>query len=497
MPERERQSSAELAAAADDLEALKTVARRGPKQLVRLVERQRAHAPVMARTTVAQRRERLRRLGAAIAARRQDILRALYADLRRPPAESELAEIHNSLQEIAFAVRHLKRWMRPQRVRTPALLFGTFSRLRFEPRGTVLILAPWNYPFSLAINPLVAAIAAGNCAVVKPSEKAPATARLVASLIGAACDEREVAVVEGGPEVAKALLELRFDHFFFTGGAAVGKLVMAAAAKHLASVTLELGGKSPAVVDQSANVVAAAQRIAWGKFLNAGQTCTAPDYVLVHGAVANDFLTALKATIERFYGSDPAARRTSPDFARLIDDAHFRRVVDLTERTVAGGARIEIGGEWDAPTRYVAPTVLSDVAVTAPVMEQEIFGPVLPVLTYRELSEAIGVMRQHGKPLASYVFSGDRRVVNEVLSSVPAGGTTVNNTLLHYGSAELPFGGVGESGIGSYHGYHGFLAMSHARPVLRQREPALTRLFFPPYRGRLHALARRVLRWLE
>ncbi|NIM50754.1 MAG: aldehyde dehydrogenase family protein [Gemmatimonadales bacterium] len=459
--------------------------------------RQRSHAPAMARTTAAERRRRLRRLRCAILARRREIVDAIYEDLRRPPFESEIAEIHNTLQEIDVAIRRLPRWMRPKRVRPTMLLAGTSSRLVFEPRGVVLIMAPWNYPFGLVINPLVAAIAAGNCAVLKPSEKAPATAALLESLIDEVCDASEAVVVQGGPEVAASLLELPFDHFFFTGGSHIGKIVMAAAARHLATVTLEMGGKSPAIVDASADVKAAAERIVWGKFFNAGQTCTAPDYVLVHATVADEFVSAVEQAAARLYGRDEAERRASPDFARIVDEPHFRRLVDLVERSVASGARVVIGGKWDAETRYVAPTVLSGVTPDAPVMEEEIFGPVLPILTYRDLTEAIMHARGHGTPLASYIFSRDKGVIGEFQRGVPAGGTLVNNTLLHYVSSELPFGGWGSSGMGAYHGYHGFLTMSHVRPVVRQREPALARFFYPPYRGRLHDLAQRVIRWLE
>lgn len=466
-------------------------------RLRELFERQREHAQLMARTTARERRERLRRLRRAIERRETEIVEAIRADLRRSPFESEIAEIHKVLLEIGCAVRRLPRWMRTRRAHTPIVLASTSARIVYEPRGVVLIMAPWNYPFSLIVNPLVAAIAAGNCAVLKPSEKAPATAALVESLIGEVFDEAEVVVVQGGPEVGQALLELPFDHFFFTGGTAVGRIVMHAAAEHLATVTLELGGKTPAVVDASADVRAAAQRVVWGKFFNAGQTCTAPDYVLVHSSVVEQFLTAARDAVAQLYGRDETERRASPDYGRIVDRSHFDRLVDLIERTVAGGARIEVGGVWDAESRYVSPTVLSGVGADAPVMQEEIFGPILPVLSFSDLTEAVKLARVNGKPLASYVFSRDERVIERLRREIPAGGTMVNNTLLHYVNPELPFGGVGTSGMGSYHGYHGFLAMSHARPVVRQHEPALARLLFPPYRGPLHELARKVFRWLR
>ncbi len=468
-----------------------------PSDLQALFERQRAHAPVMARTSAAERRARLAGLRRAIVARRAEIGAAVHADLRRPPAETEIAELHGVLAEIGVAIRRLPRWMRGTRAPTPLLLFGTSSRITYEPRGVVLVVAPWNYPFSLVVNPLIAAIAAGNCVILKPSEKTPATAALLARLIAETFDPAEVAVVQGGPDVATALLGLPFDHICFTGSTAIGRIVMAAAAKHLASVTLELGGKSPAVVDASADIAVAAERIVWGKFLNAGQTCIAPDYVHVHASRAREFLDAAKAALARLYGGSEEEREASLDFARIVDDGHVRRLKDLVDRTVAAGAEVETGGRIDAATRYVAPTILSNVAPDAAIMADEIFGPVLPVLAFDTLDEVLAVIRAGGKPLAMYIFARENAAIDRLLRETSAGATVVNNTMLHYASSALPFGGVGASGMGSYHGDHGFREFSHARPVTRQREPALIGFFFPPYRGRWHRLAMRVLRLLE
>jgi len=467
------------------------------ERIQQLFDRQRCRAGEIARLPVADRRARLRRLRAAIVRRQAAILEAIHADLGRPAFESETAEFHHVLQEIDHAIRHVGRWARGRRVRAPLLLAGTTSRLLIEPRGTVLILAPWNYPFGLIVNPLVAAIAAGNCAVVKPSEKAPATAALLAEMLGEVFEEGEVAVVQGGPDVAAQLLELPFDHFFFTGSTRVGRLVMAAAARHLATVTLELGGKTPAVVDASADVARAAERIVWGKLFNAGQTCVAPDFVLVHEAVHDRFLEAVGAAVARFYGNDADARRRSPDFGRIVDDEHLERLTTLVSESVAQGAKVPVGGEWDAASRYFAPTVLSGVTPEMRIMREEIFGPVLPVLAWRDLREAQRLARRNGKPLASYIFTRDRRVADALVHGIPAGGTLINHTLLHYVSSELPFGGVGASGMGSYHGHHGFLAMSHVRPVVRQHGPALSAVMYPPFRGRLHALVRRAIPWLR
>jgi len=469
----------------------------GVAELRRIFDSQQANRWRVAQTTARERAAKLRRLAAAINARREEIAAAALADLRKPRTELEATEVHAVLAEIAYAARHLAKWMKPRRVATPLLLFGTASEVRSEPRGVVLILAPWNYAFSLVVGPLVAALAAGNCAVLKPSEKSPHTSALLKRFVADLFDESEVAVVEGGAAVAEALLDLPFDHVFFTGGAAIGRKVMAAASRHLAGVTLELGGKSPVIVDEVADIRAAARRIVWGKYVNSGQTCVAPDYVLVHASRAAEFVSEAKLALTAQYGDGDEARATTPDYCRLVDAAAFERLKNLLDRTVAAGAVVEVGGQVDAAQRYVAPTIISGVAFDSPAMEEEIFGPILPILTYTEIDAAIALTRAHGKPLALYVFSGRPATVEHVLSHTTAGGTAVNTTLLHYANPALPFGGVGTSGTGAYHGHHGFRTFSHERAVLRQREPALARLFFPPYRGWMHALGRRALRFLE
>jgi aldehyde dehydrogenase (NAD+) len=462
-----------------------------------LFERQRANRWNVAATTAGQRRARLKRLRDEIVARRGELADAMRADFGKHPTEVDITEIHPALDEVNHAIRHLKRWMRPRRVRTPALLAGTRSELRCEPKGVVLILAPWNYPFGLMVAPLVAAVAAGNCAILRPSEKVPHTAAAVARLVEAVFPPEEVAVVVGGIPVADALLELPFHHVFFTGSTRVGRRVMAAAAKHLASVTLELGGKSPVVVDEQADVAAAARRVTWGKFVNAGQTCIAPDYVLVHRSREREFIEAAKATLAGFFGPTEEDRRRTPDFCRIVDLAAHRRLSDLLQAAVNAGAKVETGGETDAADRYVAPTILSGVTEENPVMEEEIFGPILPVLPFGDLGEAIEVVRRGGKPLAMYVFCGSAANRERVIAQTTAGATVVGNTLLHYANPNLPFGGVGESGQGSYHGEFGFRAFSHERAVLRQRGRPLAEMFYPPYGRRLVRLATSFARRLE
>jgi len=458
---------------------------------------QKAHAPRMARTSTAERRERLQRLRAAIVSRRDAVYDALRRDLARPPAETELSEMHITLVEIDHAVRKLGRWMRGRRLGTSLTVFGTTSRLAYEPRGVALILAPWNYPFHLALNPLTSAIAAGCCAVVKPSEKTPATEALLRDLIAATFPPEEVAVVEGGPEVAAALLEQPFDHIHFTGGTAIGKRVMAAAAKHLSTVTLELGGKSPAVVDASADVPAAATRIVAGKFLNAGQTCIAPDYVLVHASRAAEMVEALKAAVARGYGPDEAARRATPDLARIVDPGHFERLREMFTRTVAAGAHIAMGGEFDAATRYIAPTILTDVPLDAPAMQEEIFGPVLPVVTWEDEREALAVINGLDTPLTMYLFTRDHAVADRFIRETSSGAAVINNVGVNYLNHDAPFGGVGASGMGACHGFAGFRSFSHERTVMRQRWPVTIGFFTAPYGGTRSRVADWMLRLIQ
>jgi aldehyde dehydrogenase (NAD+) len=461
-------------------------------RIARVFAAQRASRAAVGRTSAAQRIARLERLRAAILARQPAIRDAMAADFRKSATEVDLTEILPTLVELKDAIRALPGWMSPERVPTPMSLVGTHSAIHYEPRGVVLIIGPWNYPFQLVMAPLVAAIAAGNCAVIKPSELTGRTSAVIAELIGAVFPEGEVAVVEGGVPETQRLLALPFDHFFFTGSTKVGRIVAAAAAQHLASTTLELGGKSPAVVDDSADLAATAARLVWGKFVNAGQTCIAPDYVLVSQRRHDALVGALRKAIVEAYGATEEARRASPDLCRVIDARNFARLTGLLEATVASGARVEIGGVSDAAERYLAPTVLTGVAPDAPIMGEEIFGPILPILTYASIDEVPAFIAARDKPLALYVFGADRARVDQVIAQTTAGGTCVNTTLLHFANPHLPFGGVGASGTGNYHGVFGFRAFSHARAVLRQGRVDVTRRIYPPYT----AGVRQLLGWM-
>ncbi|HLL52355.1 MAG TPA: aldehyde dehydrogenase family protein [Myxococcaceae bacterium] len=467
------------------------------REIERVFAAQQANRWKIAQTTAKQRTQKLERLRDAIQARRAELAQAIHADFRKPAHEVELTELMPTLSELTHTIKHLAKWMRPQKVRTPLTLTGTSSHVRYEPRGVVLILAPWNYPFQLLISPLISAIAAGNCSILKPSEKTPNTSAFMKKLVAEVFDESEVATFEGEANVAEALLQLPFDHIFFTGSTKVGQIVMAAAAKHLATVTLELGGKSPAIVDTKADLAQTAERLVWGKFINAGQTCVAPDYVFVHESQRDELVKHLNASISAFYGQTDEQRQQSPDFARMVDDRAFLRIKTLVEQSVASGAKVEVGGKFDPKERYVAPTVLTNVSPQSAVMSEEIFGPVLPVMTYSKREDVYRFIDKNGKPLALYVFSQDKGAVEEVLRNTTSGGVAVNNVIVHLANPNLPFGGVGGSGQGNYHGPYGFKAFSHERAVLTQGSQNLLKMVYPPYSGKQKEMAAKMLRKLN
>ncbi|WP_216328164.1 aldehyde dehydrogenase family protein [Deinococcus aestuarii] len=467
-----------------------------PADLQTLFETQRAHRWQAAQTGAAERQALLRRLRSALQARRADLAAALARDLGKSRAEAEITELHPVVEELSHAIHHLPSWMRSRRVPTPSRLVGSRSEVRFEARGVTLILSPWNYPVNLALVPLVASLAAGNTVILKPSEKAPATARALRLLLEEVFEPRLVAVVEGDAEVAGALTALPFDHIFFTGSGEVGRKVLAAAAPNLTGVTLELGGKSPAILDVSADLGLAAERIAWGKFLNAGQTCVAPDYVLVPEELRDAFVLRVDAVIARRFG-DRAWLRAGPDYGRMVDGRSVERLERLTQESVAAGARVVLGGEFDPAARFVSPTVVADVTPGMPLMREELFGPVLPVLTYRTLDQALALVRRLDPPLALYAFARDKAAVERITRETTSGGLVVNGTVIHLSSPYLPFGGVGASGSGRYHGEYGFRTFSHERAVLREPPASPVRFMYPPYGRPAPRLVAWALRKLE
>ena len=423
-----------------------------------LVQQQRAFFRTGATRPVDFRIAQLQSLKQAIIRYQDAIVAAAKADLGRPAFEAyfEIAVI----SEINHTLKQLRSWMKPRRVGTSIDQFPASAWIQPEPLGVALIIGPWNYPFQLTLWPLVGAIAAGNCAVLKPSEQAPHTSAVVAELIRSIYDPHVVAVVEGDVAISQALLAEQFDHIFFTGGTAVGRLVMAAAAQHLTPVTLELGGKSPCIVDADIHLDHAARRIVWGKFINAGQTCIAPDYLLVDRRIKEPLLSAIRACLQEFYGEDPAQ---SPDYGRIVNQRHFARLVAFLD-----SGEIVVGGDTDPATRYFAPTVLDRVRWDSPAMQEEIFGPLLPVIEYEELEEAIALVNARPKPLALYFFSRDLEKQARILAETSSGGVCINDTVMQVGVAGLPFGGVGDSGMGRYHGKATFDTFSHFKSVLRK-----------------------------
>lgn len=459
----------------------------------RLFRAQQAHRPVMRATDATQRRAKIKRLRHAMLDRRDDIRDALYADFKKSPEEVDLTEIKVVVEYASFAENNLDDWMAPDRVATPLTFLGTRSEIHYEPKGGSLIISPWNYPFNLTFGPLISALAAGNCAILKPSEYTPHSSQLMSEIVKALYDEREVALVEGDKSVAQALLDLPFDHIHFTGSPEVGKIVMKAAAEHLASVTLELGGKSPAIIDDTADVLDAASKIAWGKFTNVGQTCIAPDYVLVHERAYDLLVDALEHNIRRFYGNTAADRRSTPDYARVVNSKHYQRLQSLYADALDRGAEVLAGGHADADDRYMAPTLLTDVPPDADIMQEEIFGPLLPILRFRTLDEALEHVNARPNPLSLYLFTESPASEEAVLSRTTAGTTAINDTLLQFFNPNLPFGGAGHSGIGKTSGYFGFKEFSNERAVLRRTAAsAIIKQLYPPYGPK----SRTVIDWL-
>ncbi len=448
------------------------------------VQRQRAFFQTGATRPLEFRRAQLTRLAAALEGHEANLLSALQADLGKSPFQGYATEIGLVRSELRHALRNLRRWAAPSRRGTPWFVAPARGWVRSEPFGVALILGPWNYPAQLLLTPLASAIAAGNGVVLKPSELAPRTAEAVATLVRDCFDEEFVSVATGGAEVAEALLRERFDKIFFTGSTRVGRVVMEAAAKHLTPVTLELGGKCPAIVCADAPVKLAARRIAWGKFLNAGQTCVAPDFVLVHRGARESFVSELCKSLAEFHGSD--ARR-SPDYGRIIPTRHFERLVGFLK-----DGKIARGGTHDAKDRFIAPTILTEVSPEAPVMREEIFGPILPVLDFDTLDDALALLRDRPTPLALYVFTSDREIERRVLTEVRSGGACVNDVVSHMIGTGLPFGGLGESGMGSYHGRAGFDAFSHRRAVLRRATWLDLPFRYPPQKLSMAALKRAI-----
>lgn len=449
----------------------------------------------VSQASVNERIAKLKKLETWIVNNKQAIRDAIYKDFRKPAVDVDLTEIFTVLSELRHIVRHLKKWMKPKRVRRTMALITTRSWIQYEPRGVVLIIAPWNYPFNLIITPLISAIAAGNCVILKPSELAKHTSTLVANMIEELFPENEIAVIEGEKDVSIELLKKPFDHIFFTGSTAVGKKVMEAASKNLSSITLELGGKSPVIVDETANLNDAAQKIAWSKFMNCGQTCIAPDYLLVHESILSQLIDGLKNVIQQFYGQTGKELLATPDYARIINNQHFQRLSAVLDETVQSGAKMEIGGELNEAEKYIPPTVLINVKPEYAIMEEEIFGPILPILTYSTLDEAIDFIRGKPKPLALYIFSNDQKNIDRVLAETSSGGVCINDTVIHFSHTNLPFGGVNASGMGRSHGFYGFKTFSNEKAVVKHNRFSPLKMMYPPYKKRVQKMVDLIIKY--
>jgi aldehyde dehydrogenase (NAD+) len=446
--------------------------------ILRVFNAQKENQYALGLTTTKERKVKLKKLGEAVEKTwRQEIRDALKKDFNKPQAEVDMTEIYPVTTEVKHALSHLDEWMSDQYVKTPMAFLGSSSYIKYEPKGVCLILSPWNFPINLCFGPLASAIAAGNAVIIKPSEYTVHTSALMKKIIASIFPENEVYVIEGGVETSTRLLELPFNHIFFTGSPQVGKIVMHAASKNLTSVTLELGGKSPTIIDETADIPVAARRTAWAKMVNAGQICIAPDYVLVHKSKEDELVKALQKNLEEFYGSNAI---DSSDYTRMVNERHAGRMVRYLEDAALKGAII-LGGKSDNHKNYIQPTVVTDVPLDCDLMQHEIFGPILPVVSYDSIGDAIKLINSKEKPLALYVYSKNDKNINHIISNTRAGNTCINHNALNFYNVNLPFGGTNNSGIGNAHGFFGFEAFSNARSVYRQHIPGAIELLVPPY----------------
>ncbi len=462
------------------------------KRIHRIFEAQRANQYNVAESSAKERIRKLQLLSDAVMKYRPEIREALYKDYRRPVAEVDLGEIFPITSKIKHAKSNLRSWMAPHKVATPRSLIGSSSWVHYEPKGVCLIISPWNYPIQLALGPLISAVAAGNTAIIKPSESTPHSSAMLRKIVEEVFEEKEVAVVEGDVDTATALLDFPFHHIFFTGSPEVGKIVMVAAAKNLASVTLELGGKSPTIVDETADIGIAASQITWTKYSNNGQICIAPDYVLVHESKLDAFVAAVKSRIREYYGENAAE---SDSYMRIINARNFRRVKSYLDDSIKAGAKVVHGGKTDASDNFIEPTVVTDLPMDSPLMQHEIFGPVMPVVPYRDLQEAIDLIRSKEKPLGLYIYSKSKQNINRIIQSTRAGGTCINSNAVHFFNPNLPFGGSNNSGIGKTHGRFGFIGFSNERAVYKQILPSALDTLKPPYNDAKLKMIDMTIKW--
>jgi aldehyde dehydrogenase (NAD+) len=448
--------------------------------LARVFEQQSIKASFLRLSQYSDRIKKIQRIQELLLERRHELYQALKSDLAKPISEIELTEILPVLSEAKTIIKSLKKWMKPKKVKNPWLFKSTAAYYQYEPKGVCLILTPWNYPINLTLTSLMSCLAAGNTAIVKPSEQAPASAQFLVNLLASIFEDNEVCVVQGGADVAEALLKLPFDHCFFIGSTAVGKKVMQACSAHLTSVTLELGGKSPAIVDETAIFSEAARSLVFGKFQNAGQTCIAPDYLMLESSISDAFIQELIKKIEKFYGSTIEHQKRSPDYGCMISEKHAQRALDLIQDAVARGAKIVYGGEVDIENRFVQPTLLVDLPLDARLLREEIFAPILPILRWCHLDDVIAYLDKNPVPLALYLYSRNHVHLNLALTKIRSGDVAINTCVAQFAHPNLPFGGQKQSGQGKMHGFYSFQAFSHTRSILKNRI-GLTALVAPPY----------------
>ncbi len=460
-------------------------------QVKMLFDKQKKNVQNIANTTAKERIAKIKKIMNWMIVNESRIAEALYADHKKHPAEVKISEIMPVVGEAKYIIKHLPRWMRPEEIDTPLKMIGTTSKIIYEPKGNCLIISPWNYPFNLAIKPLLQAIAAGNVVILKPSEVVPHASKLISAMVSELFDENEITVVEGNADVSTALLKLKFSHIFFTGSPAVGKIVMAAAAKNLCSVTLELGGKSPTIIDETANVKAAAQAITAMKFLNNGQTCIAPDYIYIHESRIAEFIKEANAYLSKMYGNDAFQ---TPDYCRVVNNRHYNRVKSYMDDAVSKGAKIVGGGRTNDTDNYIEPTILVGVNDEMKIMQDEIFGPLLPIMQFADNEEVIKYVGKGEKPLALYIFSKKRKNIDFFLQNTSAGASVINETTIHYLQDNLPFGGVNNSGIGKSFGKYGFEEFSNKRAIVENRFAQFS-IFHPPYTNRVMKLLDIVIKW--
>ncbi|GHM99947.1 aldehyde dehydrogenase [Cytophagales bacterium WSM2-2] len=466
------------------------------QRLTKTFGQQKSRSLLLRKEKLSDRKKRLRDFEKFLINNRDRIVEAVGKDFKKPPTEVDISELYPVLTEIRHALSHLDEWASPQKIDAPLTYLGTRSEVCYEPKGVCLIIAPWNFPVNLCLGPLASCLAAGNTAIIKPSELTPNTSRLIADLVKEFFEEDLVTVFEGDQIVSEQLLALPFDHIFFTGSPAVGKVVMKAAAEHLSSVTLELGGKSPAVIDATADIKDVSRRIAFGKFLNNGQTCIAPDYVLVEESTQDKFIVALKSEVERMFGHEGNLNESSPSYARIVNQRHFDRINKIINDAIDKGAKVEMSGQANPATNFIHPVILTNVAPDSLAMQNEIFGPVLPVIPFKTIDQVINLINEKPKPLALYVFSNNKSFIEKILSETSAGSVGVNECVLQFTHPNLPFGGVNNSGLGKSHGRYGFIAFSNEKPVLKQKSGfAMSYFLQPPYTSFRKKMVSLLLRW--